>query len=142
MRSSEDRFWNKVDRSGECWEWIAATAGGGYGVFRLDGRNVPAHRLSYAMANNTPIPPRDMDVCHTCDNRSCVNPAHLFLGSRQDNVDDMVAKRRHFRHSQTHCKRGHEFTPDNTYAVGDRHRGCVTCKKAYDRAYKQRRKSA
>lgn len=93
----EDRFWAKVDVRGEdeCWVWTASVAGGGYGQFGLrHGKTVPAHRLSWEMANGTI--PDGLWILHRCDNKPCVNPNHLFLGTRQDNVDDMMAKGRHW----------------------------------------------
>lgn len=87
----------KNEHSG-CWEWKGSTNRGGYGRIivgsRKDGtrRNELAHRLSY-MLNNGVIP-EGMEVCHKCDNRSCINPDHLFLGTRQDNIDDRERKGR------------------------------------------------
>lgn len=90
-----DRFWSKVRKTEGCWEWTARTAYG-YGVFclpgGLHGTNVRAHRLSWEM-HNGPIP-GCLLVLHKCDNRKCVRPDHLFLGTQQDNVDDMYAKGR------------------------------------------------
>lgn len=88
------RFWSKVDKSGECWTWMAATAGPlGYGVIGITReRMVYAHRLSWEMANG-PIP-AGMYVLHHCDNPKCVRPEHLFLGTIKDNVADMDAKGR------------------------------------------------
>lgn len=96
------RFWAKVNKEGSvrplagdrCWEWTAGMLPSGYGTFRLSRprRRPYAHRFSYEL-HAGPIPP-GMFVCHSCDNPPCVNPAHLFLGTVQDNVDDMKAKGR------------------------------------------------
>jgi hypothetical protein len=94
-QSIEDRFNDKVDRSGDCWKWQAAKTQRGYGRFRFPWGHQLAHRFSYELANG-PIP-EDMFVCHSCDNPSCVNPDHLFLGTHADNMVDMKAKKRQAR---------------------------------------------
>lgn len=88
-----ERFWSKVDRSGECWEWTAGLNQAGYGQFSMwPDRPERAHRFSWVL-HNGPIPD-DLCVLHACDNRKCVNPAHLFLGTRGDNIRDCFAKGR------------------------------------------------
>jgi len=93
-----ERFWSKVNKSGDCWEWTASFNTTGRGQFRLNGMMVLAHRLSYMM--NHPITidlmegHREILVCHRCDNPKCVNPSHLFLGSYADNNRDKEAKGR------------------------------------------------
>jgi hypothetical protein len=86
------RFWEKVDQTSSCWEWTASRYHDGYGRFQLDGKSQSAHRVSWTLANG-PIPDGEC-VLHTCDNPPCVRPSHLFLGTQQDNVDDMGAKGR------------------------------------------------
>ena len=105
--SDEDRFWPKVDMSGECWLWTAAKDHNGYGKFSVGGQRdeygnrrnsmVSAHRFAYELVNG-PIPKQDshhgLCVLHKCDTPSCVRPAHLFLGTNAENVKDMDRKGR------------------------------------------------
>ena len=86
-----DRFWDKVDKSGDCWVW-RGVSGNGYGQFWNNGKNVGAHRFAYSLANG-PIP-NGLFVCHHCDNPKCVRPSHLFLGTNSDNIVDSVVKGR------------------------------------------------
>lgn len=87
------RFWASVSvrGDGECWKWIGAQTHG-YGSANIDGRRKGAHRVLMA-ALVGPIP-RDLFVCHRCDNPLCCNPSHLFLGNHADNMRDMVMKGR------------------------------------------------
>lgn len=128
----DERFWSKVDKTGECWVWTANKKADGYGMIRVAGRTVAAHRLSWEL-HFGPIPP-DLHVCHTCDNPPCVNPDHLFVGTREDNMRDAAAKGRNVQQKKTHCPHGHEYTPENTYivrrATGSTHRVCAACNAA------------
>lgn len=94
---AKEFFWRKVAIVGSCWEWTGGLAGGGYGHFMYYAakdwiRQVPSHRFVWEMLYG-PIPD-GLLVCHTCDNRKCVRPSHLWLGTDQDNADDKMRKGR------------------------------------------------
>lgn len=92
---SINKFWSKVKKSNDCWEWTGAYNGKGYGQLSINGVTVFAHRYSWQL-HNGPIP-EGMQVLHCCDNRRCVRPDHLFLGTHEDNMRDMVEKGRQAR---------------------------------------------
>jgi hypothetical protein len=131
--SVETRFWKYVapipdDRG--CWEWSGSLMVVGYGQLNVDKRPVGAHRLSWEIHNGTI--PNGLHILHRCDNKSCVNPAHLFLGTHLDNMADAHAKGiltgapRKSRYEM--CPRGHlpNFT---TAKTGERR--CKTCNVEY-----------
>jgi hypothetical protein len=98
MKTAEERFWAKVDKSGplilktRCWVWTAYKCNRGYGQFKNHGKMEKAHRCAYAFKNGTLF--QELCVCHKCDNPSCVNPEHLFLGTKLDNKLDCIRKGR------------------------------------------------
>lgn len=143
------RLWEKVpSRPTEgCWLWIGCPKPNGYGVLRVGGKNVYAHRLSYELLVG-PIPD-GLTIDHLCGVRNCVNPAHLEPVTRGENClrggSPLAQNAR-----KTHCKHGHEFTVENTSLVKNG-RQCRTCLKEKDdrrygnpdylakrRAYRQR----
>lgn len=93
-----ERFWKKcrmleVD---DCWMWLSGLFSNGYGQFWKKSGSIPAHRFAWQVSHGREAP-KDLHVCHTCDNPLCVNPAHLFLGTALDNKLDCVSKGRHAR---------------------------------------------
>lgn len=86
------RFWSRVDKRGECWEWVRGKFPSGYGAFWIHGRQEYAHRLAYF--SSTGQHPGPLEVRHTCDNRACVRPDHLVLGTHADNMRDMAERGR------------------------------------------------
>lgn len=148
------RYWAKVDRRGpdECWPWTASVDGHSYGqlAIRIDGRrtNERAHRMALALAGRPAAPGQPVDhLCHTrdsscpggpaCLHRRCQNPAHLEPVSVTEN-------NRRDRERRTHCRRGHEFTPENTIWRRDTRgyrdqRFCRTCHR--DKQNERRRRT-
>lgn len=105
-------FWANVQKTDRCWLWIGGTDKGGYGKLMTAGRHRRAHQVAWELAYGRPVP-SGMAVCHNCpggDNPACVNPAHLFLGSIQDNNADKQAKGRQARGAS----HGSRTKPDQT----------------------------
>jgi hypothetical protein len=94
-------FWNRIDRRGadECWNWTGYISENGYGATSLGPKRMNAHRKAWILTHG-PIPDgpgyHGTVVCHRCDNPACCNPGHLFLGTQQDNLNDMRAKGRRY----------------------------------------------
>ena len=131
-----------IQTTGGCWEWQGARNKDGYGAVGIRDGNQRVHRLSYE-ANIGPI--GDMCVLHSCDNPPCCNADHLFLGTRKQNMADMVAKGRQGRNgnqNKTHCIKGHPFSTENTFINLKGSRVCLTCKRAANVSQRLKRKVA
>lgn len=125
--SAEERFWAKVNKTATCWLWTASLNRNGYGRFSVTRRkSVGAHRFAYESTNG-PIS-EDLVLDHLCRVRHCVRPDHLEPVTTTENI----------RRSKPSivlniCKRGHEFTPENTRVTKVGYRQCRTCSRMRNR---------
>lgn len=156
----EQRFWDKVDQASghrvahmesDCWLWTASISIAGYGRLMTAkvGRQTKltdAHRVSWVLANG-PIPD-GLFVLHRCDNKICVRPDHLFLGTNRDNALDCLAKGRNPQClPRTQCPKGHALDEPNTYLRPSRNinhapaRVCRACTREATKAFEKKRRS-
>jgi len=136
----------KINDNG-CWEKIGVN-GDGYGAFKINGIPIRAHRKSWQVFNGDI--PKGLYVCHKCNNKRCLNPEHLYLGTHQQNTKDAYRDGLMNPHkgqriqalnnkNKTHCKQGHEFTEENTY-IGKTSgkRSCKICQCIWTREWRKR----
>lgn len=150
IRTVAERFWTYIspEPNSGCWLWTSAVSAAGYGQIGGEGRRAPvlyAHRVSFEI-HNGPIP-EGMQVDHKCQMRCCVNPDHMQLldAAAHQNVT-MARLPEHFSttraRERTHCKYGHEWTPENQYRAQSGYRGCIICKREYLRTWRKARNGA
>ena len=137
-----ERFWEKVDLPDDldgCWIWRAGMRALGYGGFSINGKGIPAHRVSYEFLRG-PIP-QGLELDHLCRNPSCVNPDHLEAVTHQENCARGDAGK-HLR-DKTHCPQGHPYSGKNLILRTDQgylSRGCNKCR--IDKNSRMRRETA
>lgn len=140
--STEVRFWSRVDKWGPngCWLWTGKLNRDGYAQMNAYGqKGMGAHRVSYVM-NVGPIP-EGLQLDHLCRVRHCVNPAHLEPVTNEENMRRGIVHERRGAHerAKTHCKQGHEFTPES---VVNRKRGGRDCKECHRLREERKRRAA
>lgn len=134
-----ERFWGKVTKYPDCWIYGGPISDTGYGTVAIGGRTLLAHRLSYLLAHGD-FPASGMYSDHLCRVRACVNPAHLDVVTASTNFTRGIHQNA-LSHRANMCKRGHPFTPENTYVRRiNGTRNCKTCARENTRLSRARRK--
>lgn len=123
--NTPEKFWSQVNKTDSCWLWTGKLNSGGYGIYMYLRITNLAHRVSYLWSHGSLI--KGLQICHTCDVRKCVNPDHLFQGTRTENMQDASKKGRLKKYKRgNYCKRGHEYNDENSYLRGNT-RICRQC---------------
>ena len=136
MRTVAERFWAKVDKSGECWLWTRSLTTAGYAEFSVGGRPVLGHRWSYEQVHGSI--PIGLEMDHLCRTRSCVRPSHLEAVTRRENLlrgNTITAAHA----AKTNCPSGHPYSFENTYCTPKGFRQCRTCRAAHWQIYALKR---
>lgn len=143
MGTSEiERFTTKYEFSPDtrCWVWVGKKTASGYGLFSVKGRWVRAHRWAYMTLVGPLV--EGMQIDHLCRNRACVNPSHLEQVTQQENIrrgrSGEAARQRNL--AKTHCPKGHEYSPENTFVSKSGSRSCRTCNRARWKAHRRKKK--
>ena len=134
--NTEERFNNKIKKmENGCHIWTGAITQAGYGQFGANGIIQYAHRIAYEQKKGKI--PEGLEIDHLCRNRSCVNPEHLEAVTCRENIHRGISLMAQ-RAKQTHCKRGHLFSEDNTYRDHRGYRECKICKRLRNQEYNKK----
>lgn len=135
---TEQRFWSKVDTSGDCWEWTASRSPLGYGQYAIQRKPRGAHRVAWEMLVGEI--PDGFELDHLCRNRACVNPDHMQVVSHRENTlrghGPSATNAR-----KTKCCNGHDFDETNTYITPKGARQCRACVREAGRRYRLKQKA-
>jgi hypothetical protein len=134
LRERFDEKWMPEPNTG-CWLWTGAVGLTGYSQIKVDGRCSTAHRVGWKLYRG-PIP-SGLVVDHLCRTRACVNPDHLRLVTQRINATENSVGPTAINAAKTHCKVGHQFTPDNVYLNRAGERKCRMCMKLNQRRRRQ-----
>ncbi len=135
MNSDVERFWSKIIKTGNCWDWLAYKDFNGYGRFGFNGKVVRSHQFSYILHKGEI--PDGMVIDHLCRNKACCNPEHLEVVSQAENMQR--GKIRSFHRNKTQCPKGHEYNKENTYYGKNNVRWCKSCLRENGRLQAKRR---
>ena len=131
-KTTQQRFLDKIELSDnyddDCWYWTSTIHKDGYGEFKLNYKQLLAHRVSYELFRNKI--PNDKVIDHLCRNRICVNPNHLEVVTFYENL------KRGIHMTKNHCKNGHDFNEKNTRVDSNKHRHCRVCEKISQRKHR------
>lgn len=130
---NHEKFLSKIRVVEKCWEWVGNISRMGYGTLMINTKTYKAHRVSYSIFVEQPR--IDMVIDHICRNKKCVNPEHLREVSVSTNNTENSIGMGAINKAKTHCKRGHEFTEENTRC----YRGLRSCRKCINMHASNRR---